>query len=200
MTKLVSSKDFDEIVETLLSGGIVAFPTDTVYGIGVLYSDVEAVKRMKNAKIRPETKPFPLMVANNKQLNSVAYIGEREKKIVKELTPGALTLILNKKKKISDELTNGLNTIAIRIPDDKFVLKLLRKVGPMFVTSANLSGEPACNTNEEVMQQLNNRIEMVVKGEAYSHVASTIIDCTKSELVVLRQGDVTLEEINAALS
>ena len=103
--------------------------------------------------------------------------------------------MLKRKDTVKKEFVNGFDTVAIRIPDDEFVLKLLNTVGPMFVTSANLSGQPSCNTSEEVMQQLDGRIAAVVEGEAVSHVASTIIDCTGEELKCLREGELKLQEI-----
>ncbi|MBR0385707.1 MAG: threonylcarbamoyl-AMP synthase, partial [Erysipelotrichaceae bacterium] len=187
-TELLRKKDFSKITSLLKAGEIVAFPTDTVFGIGVIYNDGKAVEKMKEAKGRDASKPFPLMVSGIKQLDEIAWIGEREKKIAEVFMPGALTLVLRRKDTINKELVNGLDTIAIRIPDDYFVLRLLRKTGPMFVTSANLSGEPAGNTHEEVLQQLDGRIAAVVKGRAQLQVASTIIDCTGDQLKCLREG------------
>lgn len=200
MTRLIKKEAFDEIVSAVKSGAVVAFPTDTVFGLGVIYSNYQAVENMKAAKGRDEHKPFPLMVASASQLSEVAFFDEREKRILEQLTPGALTLVLKKKDSVDSKFTNGFDTIAIRIPDDEFVLKLLNAVGPMFVTSANISGQPSCNYDYEVLQQLNNRADLVVEGQAFSHVASTIIDCTGSDIVVLRQGDITIEDINKALT
>ena len=147
MTRVLFKKDLEETVELLKSGAVVAFPTDTVFGIGVIYNDAQAIAKMKKAKGRDASKPFPLMVADLKQLEEVAYIGDRERRIAQKYTPGALTLVLKRKDTVSRESVNGFDTIAIRIPDDRFVLKLLKKAGPMFVTSANISGMPAaCNS------------------------------------------------------
>ncbi len=195
MTRLIEKVQLNEVIEGLNNGFIVAFPTDTVFGIGVLCSDDKAAARMKVAKIRPETKPFPVMVSSLAQLEEIAYLTDRERTIVKNFTPGALTLVVKQKGTIN----NGLETIAVRIPDDEFVLNLLAAVGPMYVTSANLSGEPACNSDAEVMEQLDGRIDLIVKGEACSHKASTIIDCTKENLVLLRQGELKLEDIESIL-
>ncbi len=200
MTEVVKSTQLREIVAALKSGKIVAFATDTVFGIGVIYNDYSAVKKMKAAKGRDEKKPFPLMVADASQMHEVAFLTPREEKIIKAFTPGPLTLVLRKKEVISDEFTNGFATIAIRIPDDDFVLTLLREVGPMYVTSANISGEKSANTTEEVLQQLNGRIDMIVEGQAKSHKASTIIDCTGQQIKLLRQGEITIEDINSVIN
>ena len=195
MTRVLFKKDLEETVELLKSGAVVAFPTDTVFGIGVIYNDAQAIAKMKKAKGRDASKPFPLMVADLKQLEEVAYIGNRERRIAQKYTPGALTLVLKRKDTVSRESVNGFDTIAIRIPDDRFVLKLLKKAGPMFVTSANISGMPAACNEKEVLQQLDGRIEAVVRGKAGTGVASTIIDCTGEELKCLREGTISYKEI-----
>lgn len=200
MTVVVKPTEFQKVLEALRSSKIVAFATDTVFGIGVIYSDYQAVKKMKVAKGRDEKKPFPLMVYNLSQMHEVAFLTEREEKIVEKLTPGALTLVLKKKDVIKDEFTNGFDTIAIRIPDDAFVLHLLKEVGPMYVTSANISGQASANCTEEVLRQLDGKIDMIVEGQAKSHVASTIIDCTGENIKILRQGDITMEDINSAIN
>ncbi|MGI6607627.1 MAG: L-threonylcarbamoyladenylate synthase [Erysipelotrichaceae bacterium] len=200
MTKVIKPRCFRKIVNSLKRGELVAFATDTVFGIGICFNNLEALNKMKVAKGRDEKKPFPLMVESLSQMQRVAFLNEREQRLVEKLTPGALTLVLNKKEIIKDEFTNGLNTIAIRIPDDKFVLRLLKEVGPMFVTSANISGLPALNNHKEVLEQLNGKIDLIVEGEAKSEVASTIIDCTKENLIILREGDIKEEDIKNALA
>lgn len=195
MTRVLTKDKFEEIVQALHNDCILAFPTDTVYGIGVLCNHRSAAERMKNAKKRPETKPFPVMVASLADLEAVAWLTDRERKLALRFMPGALTMVLRKK----DVIDNGLDTVAVRIPNDLFALRLLERVGPMYVTSANLSGEPACNTDAEVLQQLDGRIDLIVAGEAFSKTASTIIDCTGEELRLLRQGDLKIEDINKAL-
>ena len=200
MTKLLFKQNIDEIMDLLSKSEIVAFPTDTVFGIGVIYNDRKAVEKMKIAKGRDASKPFPLMVANVSQLDEIAFIGEREKKIAAAFMPGALTLVLKRKEVIPAEFVNGFDTIAVRIPDDSFVLKLLRKTGPMFVTSANMSGQPAGNTHDEVLAQLDGRIAAVVRGKAKLQVASTIIDCSGEQLKCLREGPLSFEKIKSVIT
>ena len=101
MTRVLFKKDLEETVELLKSGAVVAFPTDTVFGIGVIYNDAQAIAKMKKAKGRDASKPFPLMVADLKQLEEVAYIGDRERRIAQKYTPGALTLVLKRKDTVS---------------------------------------------------------------------------------------------------
>ena len=154
MTSLLRKSDFEEIVSLLRNGEIVAFPTDTVFGIGVISNNPEAVEKMKTAKGRDGSKPFPLMVADTAQMDTIAYLSDREKMISLSYMPGALTMVVNRRDTVKKELVNGFDTVAIRIPDDEFVLSVLKAVGPMFVTSANNSGEPAANTHLEALAQL----------------------------------------------
>ena len=196
MTKDFTLKDLSAVAEEVKSGKVVAFPTDTVYGVGVRYDDEAAIEAMKRSKGRPESKPFPMMVCDEVQMASVAWIDEDILRLVKRLTPGALTLVLRKKETVPDFVTNGKDTIAIRIPDHRFVLDLLEKVGvPMLVTSANLSDHPSCRTYAEVMEQLDGRIDAIVDGPCGSGVASTIVDVTSKPFKILREGAISLEEI-----
>ena len=196
MTKDFTLKDLNVVAEEVKSGKVVAFPTDTVYGVGVRYDDESAIEAMKKSKGRPESKPFPMMVCDEVQMASVAWIDEDILRLVKRLTPGALTLVLRKKETVPGFVTNGKDTIAIRIPDHRFVLDLLEKVGvPMLVTSANLSDHPSCRTYAEVMEQLDGRIDAIVDGPCGSGVASTIVDVTSKPFKILREGAISLEEI-----
>ena len=130
---------------------IIALPTDTVYGVGVKYGNLEDLERLKRAKHRPETKPIPMMVSNVEQMKQVALVDERIEKIAAKFLPGALTLVVNVKDSVDSAYTNGLSTIAIRIPDEKFILDVIDELNcPILVTSANQSGEKtACHPDVE---------------------------------------------------
>jgi len=126
----------------------------------------------------------------------VAWLDEEILRLVKKMTPGPLTLVLKKKEHVADSVTNGKDTIAIRIPDHRFVLDLLEQVGvPMLVTSANLSDHPSCTTYAEVMEQLDGRIDAIVDGKCGSGVASTIVDVTEKPFKILREGTISYSEI-----
>lgn len=201
MTVIYEKTQINEVIEKLKEGKVIAFPTDTVYGLGVRYHDEEALTRLKQSKGRPESKPIPTMVANKEQLAAVAHLNEDIEKIVSAFLPGALTLVMNKSENVPEYATNGLDTIGVRMPDDPFVLKLIEGVGvPMLVTSANLSGEATGTTFEEVMAQLNGRIDGIVKGTCGCLSASTIIDVTKEQIKVLREGPISREEIEKVLA
>ncbi len=189
-----------EVVNILKSGGLVAFPTDTVYGLAVCSDNEEAVKRLQIAKGRPEDKPFPMMVANYKQIAEVANFSAVEEKIMKAFMPGALTMIYNKKGTLPEYVTNGFSTVGIRMPDDEWIIKLIKKVGcPLLVPSANLSGEVTCLDSDSVLSQLAGRIDAVIVGKAQGSLASTIIDARDGNPKIIRQGIITLEEIEEVL-
>ena len=199
-TQRLTKKDSAQIVEILNRGGVVAFPTDTVYGLAVRYDLKEAILKMKEAKQRPETKPFPMMVSSKAQIERVAVTDARSQKLIDQWMPGALTLVFKKRPEIDELVTNGFPTIGIRMPDDDFVLEIINRVGvPLLVPSANLSGQPSCTTSEEVLKQLDGQIDAVVLGESGASTASTVCDTTGDELKILRQGPIKLEDLEASI-
>lgn len=196
MTKQYTENDIDRIAAELLKGNTIAFPTDTVYGIGVIYNSLEALKKLKKAKQRPETKPIPTMVSSINQINNLAILNDSALKIAHAFMPGPITLVLPKKDKIKDFVTNGKNTIAIRIPDNDFILKLIKKCNsPLLVSSANISGGSNCFNDKDVLKQLQGRIDGVVLGEAGGNMASTIVDMTGSNPIILRKGPISYKQI-----
>ncbi len=194
--KTYYQNNIEDVIQAFQNHQILAFPTDTVYGVGVKFGDLEDLKRIKKAKNRMETKPIPIMVANVDQLKTIAQVSRREEKIIASFLPGALTLILPLKEGIDRQFTNGNETIAIRMPDDSFVLSVISKTGPLFVTSANQSGNTTSLTYEDALEQLPN-IDGIVFGNCKQLQASTIVDCTKEKLVILREGPICLEELES---
>ena len=195
-TLIYDKTNTKEVAECLLNGGVVSFPTDTVYGIGVVYDNLDALQRLKESKGRPESKPIPMMVGSLKQLNEVAYTNGQINRLTKTFMPGGFTVVLVKKEYVSDVITNGFNTIAIRMPDDDFILEVIKLVGkPLLVTSANLSGQPTGLHFEDVYNDFNGRIDAIVKGECKGSVSSTIVDATNDILNILRSGPIDENEI-----
>ena len=177
-------------------GEVAAFPTDTVYGLGVVYDELEALKRLKLSKGRPEEKPIPMMIGSKEQLEHVAFTNEKVERLIEAFMPGGFTIILKKKACVNDEVTNGFDTIALRMPDDAFILEMIRRIGkPLLVTSANLSGQPTGVYFDDVKKDFDGRIDMIVKGECKGSVSSTIVDATGDELKIVRQGPIDQEDI-----
>lgn len=192
-------EDIQAVVKQLKQKKVIAFPTDTVYGLGVIY-DEEALAALKYSKGRPENKPIPTMVGSLAQMEEIAVLNEETKKLAAAFMPGAFTMILKKKDSVADFVTNGMETIGIRMPQDDFVLELLRQVdSPMLVTSANLSGEATGLVDVQVLSQLDGRIDGIVLGEAGGKVASTIVDMTSGKLKILREGPISKAMLEAAL-
>lgn len=186
--------------QLLMGGSVVAFPTDTVYGLGIIYDDRMALQALKKAKGRPETKPFPLMISRMDQLRDVAHVTMAAKKLADAFMPGALTLVLKKKKQVSDEITNGKDTIAVRMSDDVFVQSLINYCGrPLLVTSANRSGEASALTAAQVLSQLDGAIDAIVMGKAAGTQASTIVDVSTDKIRILRHGEIREEDIRRVL-
>ena len=195
-TLIYDKTNTKEVAECLLNGGVVSFPTDTVYGIGVVYDNLDALQRLKESKGRPENKPIPMMVGSLKQLNEVAYTNGQINRLTKTFMPGGFTVVLVKKECVSDVITNGFNTIAIRMPDDDFILEVIELAGkPLLVTSANLSGQPTGLHFEDVYNDFNGKIDAIVKGECKGSVSSTIVDATNDILNILRSGPIDENEI-----
>ncbi len=194
--KIYNKSEIDTIALELKNGKVIAFPTDTVYGVSVIYDDLVALENLKLAKGRPETKPIPTMVASLEQIRKIALVDDRALKVIKSFMPGAITIILPKKDEVSDYITNGKKTIAIRMPNDEFILELIDKCGkPLLVSSANLSGGDNSFTTNDVLAQLDGRIDGIVEGTAGGKLASTIVDLTGDNIIILREGPISYEEI-----
>ena len=191
--------EIQDVIECVANGGIVAFPTDTVYGLGVVYDNLDALNRLKLSKGRPENKPIPMMIGNIKQLDEVAYVSDPARKLVEAFMPGAFTIILKKKNSVDDAITNGFDTIGVRMPEDDFILEMINTLGkPMLVTSANLSGAPTGITYDDVNQDFDGRIDMIVAGECKGLLSSTIVSCV-DEISIVRVGPISEEEIRKVL-
>ncbi len=199
MTKVVLENQMNEICDVIQKGGIVAFPTETVYGVGIHFDDEEALERLMEAKNRDYSKAITLMVADKRDISQYAYISPQAQKMIDQFMPGMITLIFKKKESVRDSMTNGKSTIGIRIPDSEFVLSLLKKVGPMLVTSANLSQHSNTTSTQEVLNQLDGRIDLVVDGKTSDNIASTVVDVSQDEIKILRAGKITKEQIEEAI-
>ena len=199
MTKIIAASQIEEIVSYIQAGKVVAFPTETVYGLGVQFQNEEALEKLMKAKNRDYSKAITLMVANKEEIDDHAYVSDDARKIIDAFMPGMLTLVFQKRESVDDVMTNGKKTIGIRIPDHSLVLQLLQQAGPMLVTSANLSNHPNTTTTKEVLEQLDGRIDLVVDGKTTDAVASTVIDVSGKEIKILREGKITKDQIEEVI-
>jgi len=186
--------------EILQAGGLVAMPTDTVYGVGALAFDAQAVERIYEAKNRPNEKAIPILLGDVDDLFSVAAsVPEMGLVLAGRFWPGPLTLLLPKHPSLPEGISN-LPTVGVRLPDHAVARALLQAAGPMAVTSANLSGLPSTTFAGEVLAQLGGRIPLILDGgRTLGGIPSTVVDCTGADPKILRQGPISRDEILKAL-
>jgi L-threonylcarbamoyladenylate synthase len=200
-TRILSTNDPQAIptaVQIIDNQGLVAFPTDTLYGVAASPFNTSAIEKIFLAKQRPRNKALPILIGDLNQLETlVSFISDRVKIIAETFWPGALTLILPKHPSLPTELSS-FPTVGIRMPNLDFTLKLLRQTGPLATTSANISGGIDPTTAAEVLTQLGGRVDLILDGGTTpGGVASTILAVTNEEMIILRRGPVALSDIEA---
>jgi L-threonylcarbamoyladenylate synthase len=190
----------DKAIEILRNGGIVAFPTDTVYGLGGDIFNIEVVERIYRVKQRPRHMPLPVLLADPVQLVDIAgVVSEIAQCLIKHFWPGGLTLVLPKKASLPDIITAGSDKVAVRVPDHIAPLSLIRGLGaPIIGTSANISDQPSPLTAEEVKRQIGGQVDLIIDmGRCPGGLESTVVDVTGEAPVILRRGIIAEEEINS---
>lgn len=193
-------KHLEEAAEIIKSGGIGAFPTETVYGLGANALDGEAVKKIFEAKGRPQDNPLIIHIAKKEDIDKyVAEVPKFAEELIEKYWPGPLTIILKKKDIVSDITSAGLDTVGVRMPDNDIALKLIELSGvPIAAPSANISGRPSPTDIERCEEDLNGRVDFIVGSEKSKiGVESTIVDATGEHLCVLRPGGITLEMLKS---
>ncbi len=181
----------------ILRGNLVAFPTETVYGLGANAFDKKAVAKIFKAKNRPVDNPMIVHVHKKGQIPQLGYVTAIAAKLIDNFFPGPLTIVLKKKQVVPKIVTASLATVCIRMPSLPITRKFLKQCGvPVAAPSANLSGKPSPTTWQHVLHDLNDRIPLILKGPPCKHgIESTVVDCTRNPPVLLRPGAVSLEEI-----
>ncbi len=198
----MSERAVERAVALLRAGELVAFPTDTVYGVGALAWDEDAVGKLYTAKIRAGHKAIPILLADPADLLLVAAdLPPAALRIAEKFWPGALTLVVPRNRRVPDIVTAGGDTVAVRVPDHDAVRALIRAAGvPLATTSANLSGGASPVTAAEVAAQLNGRVSLILDGgPCLGGTPSTILDLTGDAPVILREGPLSLADIAAAM-
>ena len=195
-------KQIKKAISILKKGGVVAYPTDTVYGLGACMTDTAAVDRIFQVKGRPKGMALPVLLADKVQMESiVTSVPLSALRLADEFFPGALTIILPKSDIVPDIITGGGRTVAFRIPDHRVPLALIKGLGkPIVGTSANLSGQPSALTAAEVQAQIGDKIDMVIDGgRCPGGIESTVIDLSGKKPVVRRQGAISIEKLRKIL-
>jgi L-threonylcarbamoyladenylate synthase len=184
-------------VQVLKEGGIIAYPTDTVYGLGADASNEHAVARIFEAKRRSRDLALPLLISDISELAEVAgHVPEIARTLADRFLPGGLTLVLKRSSRVLDCVTGGGDTIAVRIPDHPVPVAVIRGLGaPLVGTSANLAGMPAPGTAAEVRSQVGDEIDFIVEGTCPGGVESTVVDVSGDAPVLVREGAIPWSEI-----
>lgn len=196
--KYYTNEMLEQMAQDFKKGKVLAFPTDTVYGVGVIYGNPSALSKLKAMKHRDQNKPIPMMCASLEDIKSIiAPLNSMALKIASAFLPGPLTLIVPIQDHVDRFYTNGKSTIALRIPNAPALLEVLKQLkAPLMVSSANLSGMPAALNAREVISMLPD-LDGILEGECKELQASTIVDCTKEVPTILRKGPISLAQIQA---
>ena len=199
-TEIIPANEIKNALNILQSGGIIAFPTDTVYGLGALAFDADAINSIYIAKNRPIEKAIPILIGDLSDLDKVVSdIPNMALRFASRFWPGPLTCIVPKKDTLPFAVS-ATSTVAVRIPDHIDARALLRAAGPMAVTSANISGGLNPSSAQEVYDQLNGRISLILDGgKTQGGIPSTLVDCTGEKPLILREGLISLDELLAVL-
>ena len=182
----VDGKVISEAVSVLADGGVVLYPTDTVYGLGANIFDNHAVRRVFDIKKRSYLKPLSILVSDVGAIDLVAKVSLSQKKTISEYLPGPYTFILKKRKIVPRSVTGGLSNVGVRVPDSEIACRLA-SIFPITTTSANLSDDEMLSRPKEILQQLDCEVDLVIDvGELKSAKASSIIDLTGFKPKIIR--------------
>ncbi len=188
-------------ISALKSGRLVVLPTDTVYGIGADAFDSQAVASLLAAKGRGRDMPVPVLVGSWHTIEGLVYsVPNSARELIRAFWPGALSLVVRQAPSLQWDLGDAYGTVMLRMPLHPVAIELLREVGPMAVSSANISGRPAAVTAEQAREQLGDLVDVYLDaGPSQQQAASTIVDLTGAHPRVLRQGPITAEAIATVL-
>lgn len=198
----IYDNDIEDILkkaaDILIGGGTVAFPTETVYGLGANALSEEAIKKIYKAKGRPSDNPLIIHISDMDHLNRLTDdVSKVSRKLIEAFWPGPLTIIFKKKSNVPDIVTAGLDTVAVRMPKNEIALELIKKANiPVAAPSANLSGKPSPTRAEHVIEDLIGKVDAIIKGEDCSvGIESTVIDTISTPPIILRPGGISKEQI-----
>jgi L-threonylcarbamoyladenylate synthase len=188
-------------IRVLQNGGLVAFPTDTLYGLGAQVRSASAIERLYTAKDRPRDRSIPVLIDSPDDLGKVAFnLPEKALRLAGTFWPGPLTLVVPRREDLP-RILGPTQTIGVRVPDHPVARELLRRAGPLAVTSANRSGGEGCVTAEQVEEALAGRVDLILDGgRCPGGMASTVAEIDGDELRILREGPISLEALLASLA
>lgn len=187
---------YQDALKALNDHQVIAFPTETVFGLGVFYDDFEAYNLLNQIKRRHEDKPYTMMLANVADISKYAYLDKKYFPIINKYMPGSLTILVKAKPNVPNYVTHDTEIIGIRIPSNPEALELLAFLDkPLLVPSANRADQKPATNNEEVRDIFGDEIKVVLPGVSKGGLPSTIVDLTGDEIKVLREGPISLKEL-----
>ena len=199
--KILQANQLDEAAKLLQEGKVIAFPTETVYGLGVIYDSKEAYDALVTVKRRPPDKPFTLMLADLEDVEKYAILNKVSVAIVKNFMPGQITMITKAKPGLPSWCVSNVGNVGIRIADYDLIRDLIRKTGkPLLVPSANKSGEQPGTTAQEVVDAFGGELAAVVDGKTISKTPSTIVLVQDKFTEIFREGAIKIEDIKKVIS
>ncbi len=196
----LSDEVLREVAQVVKSGGLVIYPTDTVYGLGADPLNEQAIRRVYAVK-RREQKPLPVLVSSIEKARELVYVTPEAEKLMRAFWPGPLTIVLKKRELVPNTLTAGRDSLGVRQPNMELTLKLIEYCGGYLIgTSANISGHPAPRTAEEAMKEIGAEVDVVIDaGPCPGGIPSTVIDLTTQPPKIVREGPIKREQIKEVL-
>lgn len=199
--KILQANQLDDAAKLLQEGKVIAFPTETVYGLGVIYDSKEAYDVLVTVKRRPPDKPFTLMLADLEDVEKYAVLNKVSEAIVKNFMPGQITMITKAKPGLPSWCVSNVGNVGIRIADYDLIRDLIRKTGkPLLVPSANKSGEQPGTTAQEVLYAFGDELAAIVDGKTISKTPSTIVLVQDKFTEIFREGAIKIEDIKKVIS
>ena len=195
-TKEINQEELDILADIINKDGVIIFPTDTVYGIGCNCYNENAINKIFELKGRDYSKPINVLIDSVDKIDQLASsISDIERKLIDKYMPGDMTIILKKNTNVPDLLTANLDSVGVRIPNNRIALEILKKVDiPLGTTSANISGEAALCDFNDVVSEFNGKVDAIINGgESEIGVASTIVRVDDNEIKILRQGNLKID-------
>ncbi|MBP5574346.1 MAG: threonylcarbamoyl-AMP synthase [Bacilli bacterium] len=195
------NKEFENALKALNNHQVIAFPTETVFGLGVFFDDEKAYQLLNEIKRRKEDKPYTMMLDATNKISDYAFLDEKYLPIINKYMPGSLTILLKSKSNVPAYVTHNTGVIGIRIPSNKEALELLKYVKkPLLVPSANRCDEKPALNDEEVEAIFGDEVKAIIKGKAIGGLPSTIIDLTGEQIKIVREGPISIEELNSLIN
>ncbi len=199
--EIVKKNQLAQVAQILKRGGIIAYPTDTVFGIGTNVFDVKAVQRVYHIKKRPLYLPLSIAVSGKTMAQNIAFLNYSAQQLISKFWPGALTIIVKKKAVIPPIVTSGTDLVGLRAPAHVVPLAIIRESQlPIISTSANKHGEPPCGDIECIRCHFGKQIDLIVEGKQGISPPSTVINVTTNPPVILRRGPISQSMIDQVLS